>query len=525
MALVWTFFLLLLLPDFLLGAIYEYEDYELTPQLLVFREQAQFSPKDAPSKSSPGNGDSFIDLSHLRFQRQPDNKACTFYDSSGMPYKDICYDETVTTSLQVAVFRRDRFSHLGYYSKEDDETYYCCSANDIDAGACSAPNTLIVNNQEGVRLVSVALPSKEQARVEVLEDTRVEVEETGIYVTLFASCDPASGAVAVSGFSEWMNPHGFLPADQFGALRFFQVLSLLYLALGLVWAVLCARHRDDLLAIQGWISLVLLLGMVETSLAFSDLNAWNQDGMRNYSTLGARVFFGASKRALSRVLVLMVALGYGMLKPSLGPLLYQVLLLGSLYFLVSLASDLLTQIPPDEQEVNSEGYVDTVSILLTASAVLDMVFYFWILQALTTTLNVLKGRNQTMKLQLYTRFRNVLVFSLFLSVLWALYTAYLTTSTRLEHEWRQAWTIDAVWEIFYLLVLAALAVLLAPSDNSRRYAHAIELSSMDGGDSQGGTGLFDDEDSEEEDAEYGGRLHDPTNLDTVVAHNEWDKTD
>ena len=159
---------------------------------------------------------------------------------------------------------------------------------------------------------------------------------------------------------------GFLPADQIGALGYYLALSIIYLIIGLIWLGICMVYKYDLLAIQGWISLVILLGMIETALAFFDLNQWNQDGLRSYGTLGACVFFGAckvclfismfvcfssssiafdygyniSKRAISRVLILLVSLGYGMLKPSLGPLLYQVLLLGTVYFLVSLACKL-----------------------------------------------------------------------------------------------------------------------------------------------------------------------------------------
>ena len=57
------------LVAFVEGTIYSYQRYPLPSELLIYREQAQYSPSDTPSKSYPGNGESFIDYSQLVFSR------------------------------------------------------------------------------------------------------------------------------------------------------------------------------------------------------------------------------------------------------------------------------------------------------------------------------------------------------------------------------------------------------------------------------------------------------------------------
>jgi hypothetical protein len=94
------------------------------------------------------------------------------------------------------------------------------------------------------------------------------------------------------------------------------------------------------LNVQLWITLVIFMGMVETATMFFDYLDWNSTvrtrthdicihdakflendviaakGTRVFGLTLFGVFVGVCKRALSRISVLMVSLGYGIVKVS-----------------------------------------------------------------------------------------------------------------------------------------------------------------------------------------------------------------
>jgi hypothetical protein len=146
-----------------------------------------------------------------------------------------------------------------------------------------------------------------------------------------------------------MNLHGYLPADLYPLLKFYAAMGLVYLGVGIVWLSLMGWFFRDLLRVQLWISSVLLLGMLEMAVSFGDLDYLNKNGYRSQALMvrvvcrrsllmGRRaankilaaalmpiVFFlfpaqifskllFASKNTLSRVMVLVVSMGYGITK-------------------------------------------------------------------------------------------------------------------------------------------------------------------------------------------------------------------
>jgi len=118
-------------------------------------------------------------------------------------------------------------------------------------------------------------------------------------------------------------------------------------------------HSSELLPLQLWITTVLALGwlryalfpvgtsahiasyisstgMIETTLLFLHYLTWNDYGNPSIFVSSLAMIFGVTKRACSRVVVLMVSLGYGVVRPSLGDEMDKILYLGAAYFLLSL---------------------------------------------------------------------------------------------------------------------------------------------------------------------------------------------
>uniref|UniRef100_A0A3Q3FHH7 GOST seven transmembrane domain-containing protein n=1 Tax=Labrus bergylta TaxID=56723 RepID=A0A3Q3FHH7_9LABR len=92
-----------------------------------------------------------------------------------------------------------------------------------------------------------------------------------------------------------------------------------YILYALLWFLWAACYWKDLLRIQFWIAGVIFLGMVEKAV-FSP-------GLLIFAEL-----VSALKRTLARLLVIIVSLGYGIVKPRLGTVMHRVVGLGILYF-------------------------------------------------------------------------------------------------------------------------------------------------------------------------------------------------
>lgn len=112
--------------------------------------------------------------------------------------------------------------------------------------------------------------------------------------------------------------HGYLSANDWPFLPFYGIMSLIYLCYAIGWLVVSALQWKDLLRIQYWIAAVIFLGMIEKAVFYLDYSSINSTGVSQVK--GAILFaelVSCLKRALSRMLVLIVSLGYGIVKVSL----------------------------------------------------------------------------------------------------------------------------------------------------------------------------------------------------------------
>lgn len=270
-------------------------------------------------------------------------------------------------------------------------------------------------------------------------------------------------------------------------------------------------HRDQLMPLQFWITAVLAIGMIETTLLFTHFINWNDYGVPSFGITLTGLVFGVTKRALSRVLIQLVALGYGVVRPSLGEEMNRVLYLGAAYFILSMIYTVAVNSPRNSKSVDDPVY-DLLSLVVFLLAIVDTTFYIWIFTSINNLMMSLASRKQGVKYVLYRNFRSVLIASLFLSCFWALYGSvmFINNSGGENRYWRLKWTVDALWELIYFIIFLAIAVLWAPSNNAQRYAYSVELAQLeDDEEFQEGAAVPGQEgDDGEMDDEYGGRLND-----------------
>jgi hypothetical protein len=79
------------------------------------------------------------------------------------------------------------------------------------------------------------------------------------------------------------------------------------LSLGMCIHIYTCIYSGELIKIQHWITFTIALGMIETTLMFSHYMQWNEEGDMSLSLLFSGLLFGVTKRASSRVVILVSA--------------------------------------------------------------------------------------------------------------------------------------------------------------------------------------------------------------------------
>lgn len=346
-----------------------------------------------------------------------------------------------------------------------------------------------------------------------LKNTQIQITKTGMYNLFFISCDPELKGMTLSGRTVWKNPDGYLPGRMAPLMKFYVIMSLAYVLLCVIWFVQYVRFSNDVLHLQHWITIVIALGLFEMSLWYFEYAHFNNTGTRPVGITTWVVTIGAIRKTLSRLLILCVSMGYGVVRPTLGGFTAKVMLLGFTYFL---ASELL----------NITEYVGTINdisgrarvFLVLPEALLDAFLILWIFTSLSKTLEQLQVKRSSVKLDIYRKFSNALAVTVIVSVAWIVYEVYFKATDPFNERWQRGWIISAFWDILALLLLCVICYLWAPSQSSQRYAYSekgdedeeeaqtlfnatpkgdIDLVKLERRDSGEGAHGFDEEDEED----------------------------
>ncbi|XP_076155576.1 transmembrane protein 87A-like [Alosa pseudoharengus] len=265
------------------------------------------------------------------------------------------------------------------------------------------------------------------------------------------------------------------PAD-WPLMMFYMVMCIVYVFYGALWLLWSACYWRDLLRIQFWISAVIILGMLEKAVFYSEYQRIRYLGDYVQGTVIFAELLSALKRTLARILMLIFSLGYGIVKPRLGTTVHRLVAVGLLYLLFSSVEGVLRV---------TGGFYGTVALVANLSlSLIDSCVMWWIYMSLSQTTKLLKLRRNVVKLSLYRHFTNTLIFSVFASIVFLIWTTKVFKCVDCQTAWRDLWVDDAFWRLLFSIILLVIMVLLRPSVNSQRFSHSP---------------LIDDDDEEEED--------------------------
>jgi hypothetical protein len=95
-------------------------------------------------------------------------------------------------------------------------------------------------------------------------------------------------------------------------------LSIFYLATAIFWFILCSRHWRDLLQLQIYLSGVIVFLMIEQAFSYGFYDNYNVTGDKSKVLAVFVAVLNAGRNTVSLFILLIVCLGFGVIRPTLG---------------------------------------------------------------------------------------------------------------------------------------------------------------------------------------------------------------
>ncbi|KAH7575683.1 hypothetical protein JRO89_XS02G0192900 [Xanthoceras sorbifolium] len=377
--------------------------------------------------------------------------------------------EHSTGLVQVVIFEAADRNNIGG-SAYGGQRSICCTPDLAKLEGCKQGEVIRIPSATDINWpIVVDVQFSGNSLITNMDSLDVPITKTGMYNLFFIACDPKLKGLVMSGKTMWKNPDGYLPGRMAPLMKFYVYMSLAYLVLSVIWFIQYIRFWRDILQLQHCITAVIALGLFEMILWYFEYANFNNTGMRPVVITTWVVTIGAIRKTISRILILSISMGYGVVRPTLGGLTSKVLLLGVTYFLAAELLD-ITEYVGTINDISGRARL----FLVLPDAFLDAFLILWIFTALSKTLEQLQAKRSSVKLDIYRKFSNALAVTVVASVTWIAYEVYFKATDPFNERWQGAWIITAFWDVLAFALLCVICYLWAPSQNSQRYAYSEE---------------------------------------------------
>ncbi|KAF4636805.1 hypothetical protein G7Y89_g1293 [Cudoniella acicularis] len=294
------------------------------------------------------------------------------------------------------------------------------------------------------------------------------IKKTGYYCVGTTAFSPND--VKYTAYVEFRNAYGELPASEIAKLPFYGGITIVYAVVGAFWAFLYAQHRQDILPVQNYITAIIIFLIVEMLMTWGFYDYLNRNG----SNLGSKALMiivailNAGRNSFSFFLLLIVCMGYGVVKPTLGKTMVYVRYLAGAHFVFGLIYAIASlTISPENADLNE--------------------------------------RKQTVKATMYRKLWWCILASIMIIFGFFFFNSFTFASTSdpnfVPFHWQTRWFILDGWlNLVYFGDVVFVAYVWRPTANNRRFAMSDELAQDDEGFEIADFGVEDDEDDDLENA-------------------------
>jgi hypothetical protein len=424
------------------GAKFEFTDTHLPALTQIARRHAMYTKADSPSTSF-GDGNSEVHI-NVKFRVSKTGGG--------------------TNPVHVIFFHHDELENV---KVADRDGKFCCTKKVGDEYLCDGKPTF-------TPLYMTEQDVPDTGDVAVLKHT-VGIQKTGMHYLMYSNCKPASEDVLMTGHNAWLNSYGYLPGELYYNLPFFLVMAVLYTVVVLMWfGLICYYRSDGVLPVQYHIGVVAVLGLMEVVAWYIQYSSYNENGTRNAGLITTAVILSTLKKTTTRILILVVCMGYGIVRPTLGDNATKVMVFGFLYCVFTTCLDVVKALS-HEDDISGGFFI----LVIVPVALLDSVFYYWTFVSLYDVVAALEERKQTIKLNLYRKFLTVVATGLVFSFGWVIFQMWFLYSDAFIMHWQYAWVFDSYWYALMLVLLLTIMYLWKPSSTSMSYAYHEQLSGVE----------------------------------------------
>ncbi|MCJ1337911.1 hypothetical protein MMC09_003195 [Bachmanniomyces sp. S44760] len=281
---------------------------------------------------------------------------------------------------------------------------------------------------------------------------------------------------------EFRNAYGELPAAQIAKLPFYGGLTIVYGVIGAFWAFLYVQNRHDILPVQNYITAIIIFLIVEQLMTWGFYDYKNRHGnnIGSKALLIITAILNAGRNSFSFFLLLIVCMGYGVVKPNLGKTMNYVRALAAVHFVFGVIYGIASlSVTPD-----SAGPLVLLVIMPLAATL--TAFYVWTLNSLNLTMKDLLERKQSVKAMMYKRLWWCILGSIIVIFAFFFLNSFTFASRGdpdfVPDHWKTRWFILDGWlNLVYLFDIAFVAYIWRPTANNRRFAMSDELAQDDEG--------------------------------------------
>lgn len=420
---------------------------------------AMYAADDSPTAGPPGNGESYIQASFAFSRENSRNQG----------------------KAQILVLPDKDLDNVG--TLIEGRHFFCCTSEIRNrADGCRKEdelNKLIVNHNliaNGYGPNSYQMVQFAPEQTETTVEWTYKVERTGLHIFVVAVCDPQVGTVEFSGDTVWMNPYGHLPGELYGFLPFYGWMCLVYVLAACVWFCLNFIYWKELLQVQNYITVVLIMCLLEMATWYADYITLNSSGVRYRLPFVLGMMTSVTRRTVARMLVVAVSMGHGIVTVELDwGTRKQICILGFVYWIFAFMYEVFIHYHQTNQ------VSPTLRLILTPPvAILDGIFWWWIFVSLHKTIAELQKKRQAQKLSLYKRFSWTMGLALSVAFLFACYQLYYVWQKLYLEQWHLIWVLEVgFWQILYTVVFFVIMFLWRPLKNLKDYADMQELETQD----------------------------------------------
>jgi len=235
------------------------------------------------------------------------------------------------------------------------------------------------------------------------------------------------------------------------------------------------------MGLQHIITTAMVIGFLETLLWTIDFVNYNYNGLVLDGINMCGALLNAAKLTIVRTLLLLVAIGYSITRPTLSTKTTIFVVTLTLFYFVTSATNQYVWVG---RTIGLDIPTPFRYVVIVILVILNFGYILWISHALYINMTFLKARAHLEKLELY----KVLASSLlvFLSLCLLCFTLEFTFGL-VDYDddlWSFWWIWDAFWEFGYLLLILLIAFLWRPNPNNKRYAFSSQASYVNDEDAE-----------------------------------------